>query len=505
MWPEIDIAKKENRYEIILAGQSVNERIVKEGLDCSVFSLTSLNYLSIHGTSITQIPDDIANLTGLQTLILHSNKLETVNPLFRALEKLKILDLSANDIEELPDIFDYLQNIVIINVSRNRLKTCPLLKKNNKLSVLDLSSNKLTEFTTICNDGLGSLSELKLNLNEIHSIPTEIKLLSSLKVLDVSSNKITIITGNLVDCGKLKDLNLKGNPIADKRLFKLIDQCRTKQVLDYVKQHCPKTATDTEPNVKSKKNIKTNDVAVVHGFKYKINVLHAKDLEVIVSKNVENVRKHILCCVVTDISFNEDSFKKFIQLQNRLHKDICAQRTSATIATHDFKKLSDGNLTYTTLNPEELKLQPLNRANVMTGKDLMLELENQAKVLEKEKKGKTFSGIHKYLHLLEGKTEYPCLLNSNKEVISFPPITNSDISKIEVGSSDILLEVTSNVSITTCRKVLDSLIREMVLLFEKDLNVSQIKINIEGGHKNVYPAKHDLTFEGDKMIQVIRE
>lgn len=35
----------------------------------------------------------------------------------------------------------------------------------------------------------------------------------------------------------IQDLDLSENPVADKRLLKLIQQCRTKQVLDYVKQH----------------------------------------------------------------------------------------------------------------------------------------------------------------------------------------------------------------------------------------------------------------------------
>lgn len=37
--------------------------------------------------------------------------------------------------------------------------------------------------------------------------------------------------------GFIADLELINNPVADKRLLKLIQQCRTKQVLDYVKQH----------------------------------------------------------------------------------------------------------------------------------------------------------------------------------------------------------------------------------------------------------------------------
>jgi len=36
----------------------------------------------------------------------------------------------------------------------------------------------------------------------------------------------------------------------------------------------------------------------------------------------------------------------------------------------------------------------------------------------------------RYLELLKGKELYPCLVDSSAVVISFPPITNSDVSKV---------------------------------------------------------------------------
>lgn len=45
---------------------------------------------------------------------------------------------------------------------------------------------------------------------------------------------------------------MKGNPVADRRLLKLIDQCRPKQVLDYVKQHGVKKGNDSGDKGKSK-------------------------------------------------------------------------------------------------------------------------------------------------------------------------------------------------------------------------------------------------------------
>lgn len=72
-------------------------------------------------------------------------------------------------------------------------------------------------------------------------------------------------------CIFILELDLAENPIADKRLLKLIQQCRTKQIVDYVKQHgaeCAKgdskkaAANDQKKSSKSKKskNSGQNDV-----------------------------------------------------------------------------------------------------------------------------------------------------------------------------------------------------------------------------------------------------
>lgn len=88
---------------------------------------------------------------------------------------------------------------------------------------------------------------------------------------------------NVAKCTIL-ELNLKSNPVADRRLLKLIDQCRTKQVLDYVKQHCTKSAVATQVasgKSKSKKGKnKSNDEVeneVNTDYKYSINVKHVDE------------------------------------------------------------------------------------------------------------------------------------------------------------------------------------------------------------------------------------
>lgn len=241
-------------------------------------------------------------------------------------------------------------------------------------------------------------------------------------------------------------MNLKENPIADKRLSKLVDQCRTKQVLDYVKQHCSKSGDSNDGASKGgKKGKKSNNKKSENDQRksesedanqtkpmHKINILHVKDdtRNIKICDKVKSVRPHILACIVTNLNFNENSFKKFIQIQTKLHDSVCDKRNAATIATHDLDKLLPGDLLYTAEVPNDLKIQPLMRNKIYTGAELFAQLQTEADNLRKEKKRNVYSGIHRFLYLLEGKPVYPCLMDGENRVISFPPITNSDITKV---------------------------------------------------------------------------
>lgn len=39
--------------------------------------------------------------------------------------------------------------------------------------------------------------------------------------------------------------------------------------------------------------------------------------------------------------------------------------------------------------------------------------------------------VNRYLGLLKGKNVFPFLVDSNNEVISFPPITNAELTKVD--------------------------------------------------------------------------
>lgn len=514
-WQEVLNAEKEKKHELILSGNEISERISKAGLDLTIFNLTNLNYLNIHATVLASVPDEIQKLVNLQTLVLHSNKIEQLTSKVSQLAKLKVLDLSRNCLKTIPGEISELLQLTTLNVSNNQLESFPAFSKCNKLSVLELSNNKLQEFPDVCCANMTALSELHLSGNEIEVIPDKIGELSSLKVCVLNSNKVKIIPGELADCSKLKEVNLKDNPIADKRLYKLITQCHTKQVLDYVKQHCPRTKEANNKVAKKGKKGSNNRLNSESApeidakeciYKISVRPFTNDTVKVIIKDDVKDVRPHIVTCVVQDLEFNEETFRKFIQLQTKLHDTVCDKRNVATIATHDWAKLGTGDLVYTALPPNELTIKPLNRIQGMTGAQLFGKLKAEAENLRKEKKRNVYSGIHKYLYLVEGKPKYPCLLNSGQEVISFPPITNSDTTKMSIDTKALFIEVTGATTQTVCRKIADTLLKEMLHLFGKPLVVQQVKhVDLDGNLKSVYPARNDLVFEQNASIFVDRE
>lgn len=461
-WPEVIQARRENRHELVLSGSSVAERISKSGLDRSVFNLQCINYLNIHETGLETVPDEVGNLENLTTLVLHSNKIAELPKSIGKLSKLKVLDVSRNSLKHLPDEIGSLPQLTSVNLGSNVLTRLPSQASNLKLSILDLSNNQFDTFPDVCYPQLIHLAEIKVNNNKIKEIPSTISVLQSLKLFDISDNSIQTVPNELSDCNKLKELNLKGNPLSDKRLYKLVDQCRTKQVLDYVRQHCAKAGDNSGGGGKSKKGGKkgrksseSNDSNVnsVDKLTHKLRVLKVVEETPVVqiTDHVKSVRPHIVACVVRNLTFTEDTFKKFIQLQTKLHEGICEKRNAATIATHDLDLVTPGNLTYTAKPPKDIQIKPLMRQKLYSGAALFQHLQTEADNLRREKKRNVYSGIHRYLYLLEGKSLYPCLLDSSDQVISFPPITNSDITKMSVNTKAMFVEVTSATSQQVCR------------------------------------------------------
>jgi len=325
MWLETEQAKNENRHELVLTGTRISERIDSSGLDDHIFTLEELNFLEISKTTLTTLNDGLGNLINLQNLVLRNNKIASLPASIGKLQKLKFLDLSTNELEELPGEISELTELQRLNVSVNKLTGFPDVSKLVNLHVLEVSHNSLESLPEgLCNSESLGVAEIYASSNEISELPADFAKLASLKVLDLTDNKLQQIPPEMAECTKLREFKFGGNKLKDRRLGKMMDQCTTKSVLDYLRNILEKERQKGGKGKGGKKNKKkTNDtvaeeVEEVMGNFMKVLHFHSEDgLAIRVTENVGGVRPYIVCCVVRHLDFQKSNnlYKRFIALQ----------------------------------------------------------------------------------------------------------------------------------------------------------------------------------------------
>ena len=66
----------------------------------------------------------------------------------------------------------------------------------------------------------------------------------------------------------------------------------------------------------------------------------------------------------------QDSYNSFIDLQEKLHHNICRKRTLVSMGTHDLDTIK-GPFTYMARPPSEITFKALNQSKEMTAVELM--------------------------------------------------------------------------------------------------------------------------------------
>ncbi|XP_026105454.1 leucine-rich repeat-containing protein 47-like [Carassius auratus] len=550
IWPEIEKVEKENRRELVLQGSAVDKKIQSSGgLHARLYSLSLLNYLEISQCpSLHEIHENISHLSHLQSLILCRNKLTAVPKSIGDLKAIKVLDLSVNQLQALPEEICALSELNTLNVSCNSITALPDgLSKCVKLASINVSKNALSRLPDdLWCSKLELLSTIIASENAIEELSSEVHNLSALKVLDLSGNKLQELPWELADCSKLKETNFKGNKLKDKRLEKMVNGCQTKSVLDYLRaggrgkgkgkqqdgEASEKLVSKKKSSGKQKGKKEAEEVDELN--RMVVRVLHVSKVPtavtVKVSEGIKDVRPYIVCCIVKGMNLRQgNALKRFLVAQTKLHDEICGKRTTATIATHDLGLLK-APLLYDVRPRDTLKIVPLGRKE-MRAAELLEILQQEADELRKHKKRQNVSGLHKYLQLLDGKDLYPCLVDAEDHVVSFPPITNSERTKIKRSTQELFLEVTSSTSLQICKDVMDALIIRMAelnkLTFDvkedagsdeetdvtsappaedpasSELTVVQVKVvDVDGNLKVVYPSKTDLMSDVSNLTVV---
>ncbi|XP_050984953.1 phenylalanine--tRNA ligase beta subunit [Labeo rohita] len=204
----------------------------------------------------------------------------------------------------------------------------------------------------------------------------------------------------------------------------------------------------------------------------------------VITEETASVRPHAVAAVLRNITFNQERYESFIELQEKLHQNICRKRTLVAIGTHDLDTIS-GPFTYTAKPPGDIRFKPLNQSKEYTATELMSLY-------------KTDSHLRHYLHIIENEPLYPIIYDSNGIVLSMPPIINGDHSKISLNTKNIFIECTAT-DLTKAKITLDMVVTMFSEYCEEPFTVEEAEVVYPDGRLCVYPelAYRTETLSGD--------
>lgn len=147
------------------------------------------------------------------------------------------------------------------------------------------------------------------------------------------------------------------------------------------------------------------------------------------------------------------------------------------MGTHDLDKFcGEAPITYEAVPPQEIEFQALKQTKSMNAVQLFEEFEKDMK-------------MKKFLHILEGEPRYPVFYDKNRQVLSLPPIINSEQTKISLETKNVFIEVTGTDLMKTkiCLAIIAAQF-SMHCSSENQFTCEQVKITYEG-----HPEKSELT------------
>ena len=191
------------------------------------------------------------------------------------------------------------------------------------------------------------------------------------------------------------------------------------------------------------------------------------DVEITLDEEIADIRPVLGCAVVRGVSFDENSIKSLMDLQEDLHWGLGRDRKKVSIGVHDMANIK-APFRYVAADPD-FEFIPLDFTEPMSMRDM----------LEKHPKGVGFA------HLVEGFDKYPLILDANDNVLSFPPIINGNLTRVEESTTELFIDVTG-----LADAVYTALNIVVTSLAERGGKVESVKIMMPDGSTKITP---DLT------------
>ncbi len=149
------------------------------------------------------------------------------------------------------------------------------------------------------------------------------------------------------------------------------------------------------------------------------------DFTLSVDESVRAVRPYIGSAYISGLELDDFLIKSIMAVQEKLHTTVGRKRKKIAIGIHDSSRIGR-SIIYKAVRPDEVRFEPL-------GMDEELDL---AEILERHDKGREYAWV------LDGKERYPILMDTDGNVLSFPPIINGNLTLVTPETKEVFLDVT---------------------------------------------------------------
>ncbi|MBU2577087.1 MAG: phenylalanine--tRNA ligase subunit beta [Nanoarchaeota archaeon] len=202
-----------------------------------------------------------------------------------------------------------------------------------------------------------------------------------------------------------------------------------------------------------------------------------KDYTVTVEKSVKVIRPHTVCAIVKGLKFDDEKIKEIVDIQEKLHNSIGRKRKKIAIGVYPLDKIVLP-IRFIAKKPEEIKFLPLEAQKEMTG----------SQILRGHPAGR------EYAHLLEGAEVFPIFVDANDEVLSMPPIINSEkTGRINEKTREIFIECSGH-NLVYLKKCLNIIVASLAEMGGKIYSMN-IKDNKSGNFISPDMSVEELEFD----------
>ena len=201
-------------------------------------------------------------------------------------------------------------------------------------------------------------------------------------------------------------------------------------------------------------------------------------LRMTVEASTSPLRPFVVCAVLRGVKFDNKRYKSFIDLQEKLHQNICRKRTYVAIGTHDLDTLQPP-FRYCALPPEQINFVPLTEDNGKSfgGKELM----------DHYREDPLCKHLKPYTDIIYSSPVYPVIYDSANTVLSLPPIINGKHSCIRRSTTNVFIECTGT-DLTKCNIVLDTMVTMFSEYCSQPFTAEAVEVHYaESGKVDVTP------------------